>query len=115
ILREVWGPAYREESNYLHVYVSQLRRKIEPDPARPRYILNQAGVGYRLLGPTAAPASDLESRFRPSNLPFEVCSGVIALVRSAGTAACSSSSTRVPSRWTPSRSPVGSPPTTTRL
>jgi two-component system KDP operon response regulator KdpE len=56
ILREVWGPAYREESNYLHVYVSQLRRKIEPDPARPRYILNQAGVGYRLVDPTAAPA-----------------------------------------------------------
>jgi two-component system, OmpR family, KDP operon response regulator KdpE len=56
ILREVWGPAYREESNYLHVYVSQLRRKIEPEPARPRYILNQAGVGYRLVDPTAAPA-----------------------------------------------------------
>jgi two-component system KDP operon response regulator KdpE len=56
ILREVWGPAYREESNYLHVYVSQLRRKIEPDPARPGYILNQAGVGYRLVDPTAAPA-----------------------------------------------------------
>jgi two-component system KDP operon response regulator KdpE len=48
ILREIWGPAYREESNYLHVYVSQLRRKIEPDPARPRYILTQPGVGYRL-------------------------------------------------------------------
>ena len=51
ILREVWGPAYREESNYLHVYVSQLRRKIEPDPARPRYLLTQAGVGYRLVAP----------------------------------------------------------------
>ena len=51
ILREVWGLAYGEESNYLHVYVSQLRRKIEPDPARPRYILNQAGVGYRLVDP----------------------------------------------------------------
>jgi two-component system KDP operon response regulator KdpE len=51
ILREVWGPAYREESNYLHVYVSHLRRKIEPDPARPRYIHNQPGVGYRLVNP----------------------------------------------------------------
>ena len=50
ILRAVWGPAYREESNYLHVYVSQLRRKIEPDPARPRYILTVPGVGYRLVG-----------------------------------------------------------------
>jgi two-component system, OmpR family, KDP operon response regulator KdpE len=52
ILRAVWGPAYREESNYLHVYVSHLRRKIEPDPARPRYILNQPGVGYRLVSPS---------------------------------------------------------------
>ncbi len=52
ILREIWGPAYREESNYLHVYVSHLRRKIEPDPARPRYLLNQAGVGYRLVSPS---------------------------------------------------------------
>jgi two-component system, OmpR family, KDP operon response regulator KdpE len=52
ILREIWGPAYGEESNYLHVYVSHLRRKIEPDPARPRYILNQAGVGYRLVDPS---------------------------------------------------------------
>lgn len=51
ILREIWGPAYGEESNYLHVYVSHLRRKIEPDPARPRYILNQPGVGYRLVDP----------------------------------------------------------------
>jgi two-component system KDP operon response regulator KdpE len=53
ILREIWGPAYGEESNYLHVYVSHLRRKIEPDPARPRYLLTQAGVGYRLVDPTS--------------------------------------------------------------
>jgi two-component system KDP operon response regulator KdpE len=51
ILREVWGPAYGEESNYLHVYVSQLRRKIEADPTRPRYIVTQPGVGYRLVAP----------------------------------------------------------------
>ena len=51
ILKAVWGPAYGEESNYLHVYVSHLRRKIEPDPARPRYIVNQPGVGYRLVDP----------------------------------------------------------------
>jgi two-component system KDP operon response regulator KdpE len=54
ILREIWGPAYREESNYVHVYISHLRRKIEPDPARPRYLLNQPGVGYRLVSPAAA-------------------------------------------------------------
>ena len=52
ILREIWGPAYREESNYVHVYISHLRRKIEPDPARPRYLLNQPGVGYRLATPS---------------------------------------------------------------
>jgi two-component system KDP operon response regulator KdpE len=52
ILREIWGPAYGEESNYLHVYVSHLRRKIEPDPSRPRYLLTQPGVGYRLVDPS---------------------------------------------------------------
>jgi two-component system, OmpR family, KDP operon response regulator KdpE len=52
LLREVWGPAFQEESNYLHVHVSHLRRKIEPDPARPRYLLNQPGVGYRIVDPT---------------------------------------------------------------
>ena len=51
ILREVWGQAYADESHYLHVYVSQLRRKLEPDPARPRYILTEPGVGYRLVDP----------------------------------------------------------------
>ena len=54
LLREVWGPAYARESHYLHVYVSQLRRKIEPDPARPRYLLTEPGAGYRLLDATAA-------------------------------------------------------------
>ena len=54
ILREVWGPAYGDESHYLHVYVSQLRRKIEPDPARPRYLLTEPGAGYRLVDPAAA-------------------------------------------------------------
>jgi two-component system KDP operon response regulator KdpE len=52
ILREVWGRAYADESHYLHVYVSQLRRKLEPDPARPRYILTEPGAGYRLVDPT---------------------------------------------------------------
>jgi two-component system KDP operon response regulator KdpE len=51
ILREVWGPRYDTESHYLHVYVSQLRRKIEPDPTRPRYLLTEAGAGYRLVSP----------------------------------------------------------------
>jgi two-component system KDP operon response regulator KdpE len=49
LLREVWGPAYSQESHYLHVYVSQLRRKIEPDPTRPRYLLTEPGAGYRFV------------------------------------------------------------------
>ena len=51
ILREVWGSAYQSESHYLHVYVSQLRRKIEDDPARPRYLLTETGAGYRFVAP----------------------------------------------------------------
>jgi len=53
ILRELWGPAYQTESSYLHVHISQLRAKIEPDPTRPRYLLNEPGAGYRLVDPTA--------------------------------------------------------------
>jgi len=49
ILREVWGPAYQREANYLHVYVSQLRRKIEQDPTRPQLLLTAPGLGYRLV------------------------------------------------------------------
>ena len=51
LLREVWGPAYQDESHYLHVYVSQLRRKLESDPARPQYLRTEPGAGYRLVGP----------------------------------------------------------------
>jgi two-component system, OmpR family, KDP operon response regulator KdpE len=52
LLREVWGPGYGTESNLLHVNVSQLRRKIEPDRARPRYLLTEPGAGYRLVDPS---------------------------------------------------------------
>jgi two-component system KDP operon response regulator KdpE len=55
ILRQVWGPAYQTESSYLHVFVSQLRRKLEEDPARPRYILTEPGAGYRLVDPGDKP------------------------------------------------------------
>jgi two-component system KDP operon response regulator KdpE len=54
ILRELWGPAYQTESSYLHVHISQLRSKIEPDPTRPRYLLNEPGAGYRLVDPDAS-------------------------------------------------------------
>jgi two-component system KDP operon response regulator KdpE len=53
ILREVWGAAYQMESSYLHVYVSQLRKKLEPDPDKPRYILTEPRAGYRLVDPTS--------------------------------------------------------------
>ena len=53
LLREVWGPGYEVEAHYLHVYVSHLRRKIEPDPTSPRYLLTEAGAGYRLVDPAA--------------------------------------------------------------
>jgi two-component system, OmpR family, KDP operon response regulator KdpE len=52
LLREVWGPAYQVEAHYLHVYVSHLRKKIEPDPSSPRYVLTEPGAGYRLVDPT---------------------------------------------------------------
>jgi two-component system KDP operon response regulator KdpE len=48
LLREVWGPNQTEEAHYLRVYMGQLRRKIESDPARPQYLLTESGVGYRL-------------------------------------------------------------------
>jgi two-component system KDP operon response regulator KdpE len=51
ILQEVWGPTYGSESNLLRVHVAHLRRKIEPDPARPRYLLTEPGAGYRLVDP----------------------------------------------------------------
>jgi len=46
ILHEVWGPTYRSETNYLRVYVAQLRRKLEADPARPKHIITSSGMGY---------------------------------------------------------------------
>lgn len=48
ILKEVWGPAYIDESHYLRVYFSQLRQKLEENPALPKYLLTEPGVGYRL-------------------------------------------------------------------
>ncbi len=48
LLRQVWGPGYAQQSHYLRVYMTQLRRKLEADPARPRLLLTEPGVGYRL-------------------------------------------------------------------
>ena len=47
LLTEVWGPAYVKETGYLRLYLAQLRRKLEPDPSRPRHLLTEPGMGYR--------------------------------------------------------------------
>jgi len=47
LLREVWGPGHAEREHYLRIYVGHLRRKLETDPTRPRYLLTETGVGYR--------------------------------------------------------------------
>ena len=48
LLKEVWGTAYSNETHYLRIYMGQLRHKLEADPARPRFFINEPGVGYRL-------------------------------------------------------------------
>lgn len=48
LLKEVWGPSYLRETQYLRVYMTQLRHKLEADPARPRFLMNEPGIGYRL-------------------------------------------------------------------
>lgn len=50
LLRAVWGPNYKTEWQYLRVFTNQLRRKLEPDPAHPQHLINEPGLGYRLLG-----------------------------------------------------------------
>ena len=49
LLQEVWGPQYEKETNYLRVFLAQIRKKLEPDPARPRYFLTEARMGYRFV------------------------------------------------------------------
>lgn len=47
LLRDIWGPAYTDETNYLRVYMAQLRRKLEADPSHPRHLITEPGAGYR--------------------------------------------------------------------
>ena len=49
LLATVWGPEYRDEDNYVRLYVTYLRKKLEPDPGHPRYILTERGLGYRFV------------------------------------------------------------------
>jgi two-component system, OmpR family, KDP operon response regulator KdpE len=58
LLKEVWGPGYEQEYHILHVNISNLRHKIEPDPTRPQYIITEPGVGYRLMA-DKAPSSEV--------------------------------------------------------
>ena len=51
LLKEVWGPQYGEETNYLRVFIAQVRRKLEPQPASPRYFITEPGMGYRFQTP----------------------------------------------------------------
>ena len=53
LMQEVWGDAYGEDNQYLRIYISQLRQKLESDPMRDQYILNEPGVGYRMERPGA--------------------------------------------------------------
>ena len=48
LLKEVWGPSYKDNSHYLRIYMSQLRQKLEAEPAQPQYLLTESGIGYRL-------------------------------------------------------------------
>jgi two-component system KDP operon response regulator KdpE len=50
LLKEVWGPKYEDETNYLRVFMAQIRRKLEPEPSRPRYFITEPGMGYRFVG-----------------------------------------------------------------
>ena len=53
LLREVWGPSHVEHTHYLRIYMKQLREKLETDPVRPRYLLTETGIGYRLMADEA--------------------------------------------------------------
>jgi two-component system KDP operon response regulator KdpE len=63
LLHEVWGPKYRDETNYLRVFIAQIRRKLEPDPAHPRYFITEPGMGYRFQ------TKDQQSATGPARLP----------------------------------------------
>jgi DNA-binding response OmpR family regulator len=58
LLQDVWGPRYEQETNYLRVYMAQIRRKLEPDPSRPRYFITEPGMGYRFISISGGAATD---------------------------------------------------------
>jgi two-component system KDP operon response regulator KdpE len=66
LLTEVWGPAYRDQTNYLRVYLAHLRQKLEPEPSRPRYLITEPGMGYRL---ELTDASEFDTRQAAPTVP----------------------------------------------
>jgi two-component system, OmpR family, KDP operon response regulator KdpE len=58
LLHEVWGPTYGKETNYLRVFMTQIRRALEPDPSRPRYFITESGLGFRFELPDARDEGD---------------------------------------------------------
>ena len=65
ILQAVWGPDYGNEVEYLRVFVNQLRKKIEPDPARPRFILTEPWLGYRFVTDPASVSVNIDEAHQP--------------------------------------------------
>lgn len=53
LLREVWGPSYGKETNYLRVFMTQIRQKLEPEPSHPKYFITEPGIGFRFEPPTS--------------------------------------------------------------
>ena len=51
LLQQAWGPEYGDEGDYIRTYITRLRKKLEPNPPRPQYILTERGIGYRLASP----------------------------------------------------------------
>ena len=58
LLNEVWGASYQDETGYLRVHMTHIRRKLEPEPARPRYFRTEPGIGYRFHGAATVEAQD---------------------------------------------------------
>ncbi len=72
LLQAVWGPDYGEETEYLRVFINQLRKKIESDPSNPRYIRTEPWIGYRFEAPPAASRADPSHSTSASSSLFQI-------------------------------------------
>ena len=113
LLQQVWGPSYERETNYLRVYLAQLRRKLEPEPARPRYLITEPGMGYRFE--PASPGPDPDDGDLPGQLDntssIQVCpmAGTPISTTASRPSAARRSTTSSP--WSNPRSPAAGWPT----